>query len=129
MKFSIDGKEYDMFVTSLERKATIKDGKNSTTTLSGEYKRDVAGTYYDYDMEIEFRSSDAKRYDDMYEVITAPQNQPHSVTLPYGQRTITFDAYISTVNDAIKRKRSGMTAWGGLSLEFRAIRLQRRPTA
>ena len=83
MKFSIDGKEYDMFVISLERKATIKDRKNSTTTLSGEYKRDVAGTYYDYDMEIEFRSSDAKQYDDMYEVITAPQNQPHSVTLRF----------------------------------------------
>lgn len=129
MKFSIDGKEYDMFVTSLERKATIKDEKNSTTTLSGEYKRDVVGTYYDYDMEIEFRKEDAEQYDSLYEVLTAPQNQAHSVTLPYGQRTMTFDAYISTSKDKIKTKRKSVTIWGSLSLEFRAIKPQRRPTA
>lgn len=129
MTFVIDEQQYDLLVTSLERKATVKDGKNSTTTLSGEYKRDVTGTYYDYSMEIEFRTEDASQYDSLYEVLTAPQNQAHSVTLPYGQRTITFDAYISTSSDKIKTKRKSVTIWGGLSLEFRAIKPQRRPTA
>ncbi|OUP59079.1 hypothetical protein [Butyricicoccus pullicaecorum] len=129
MTFVIDGQQYDLLVTSLERKATVKDGKNSTTTLSGEYKRDVTGTYYDYSMEIEFRTEDASQYDSLYEVLTAPQNQAHSVTLPYGQRTITFDAYISTSSDKIKVKRNSVTIWGGLSLEFKAIKPQRRPTA
>jgi len=129
LTFVIDEQQYDLLVTSLERKATVKDGKNSTTTLSGEYKRDVTGTYYDYSMEIEFRTEDASQYDSLYEVLTAPQNQAHSVTLPYGQRTMTFDAYISTSNDKIKTKRKSVTIWGGLSLEFKAIKPQRRPTA
>ena len=80
-------------------------------------------------MEIEFRTEDVTQYDALYEILTAPQNQAHSVTMPYGQRMMTFDAYISTANDKIKTKRKSVTIWGGLSLEFRAIRPQRRPTA
>ena len=44
MKFTIDDVQYDVFVEALSREAKIKDGKNSSSTLSGLYKRDVIGT-------------------------------------------------------------------------------------
>ncbi|MFR4979414.1 MAG: hypothetical protein ACLUDG_10910 [Butyricicoccus sp.] len=128
MKFTLDGTEYDVFVTSLKRDADIKDGKNSSTTLSGRYRRDVVGTFYNYDMDIGTNRTDPEQYDRLYEVLTSPQNQPHTITLPYGQSTITFTAYIKSVSDTMPLKKDGRTAWTELSVKFEAEKPQRRPT-
>lgn len=124
MKISVDGKEYDLLVTSIKRKATIKDGKNTTSTLSGIYKRDVVGTYYDYMLDVSRK--DSAQYDAFYEVITAPQNEPHTVTLPYGQKTMTFKAYIQTSDDELKAQTPTESRWGELSVNFKAVEPQRR---
>ena len=128
MKFTLDGTEYDVFVTSLKRDADIKDGKNSSTTLSGRYRRDVVGTFYTYDMDIGTNQTDPAQYDRLYEILTAPQNEPHTITLPYGQKTITFTAYIKSVSDTMPLKKDGRTAWTELSVKFEAEKPQRRPT-
>lgn len=128
MKFTLDNIEYDMFVTSLKRSADIKDGKNSSTTLSGRYRRDVVGTFYSYDMDIGTNQADPAQYDRLYEVLTAPQNHPHTITLPYGQSTLTFMAYIKGVSDEMPLKSLSRTAWAGLSVKFEAEKPQRRPT-
>lgn len=127
MKFTIDDVQYDVFVEALSREAKIKDGKNSSSTLSGLYKRDVIGTFYSYKMDIATNQPDTEQYDRLYEVLTAPQNEPHIVTLPYGQSALTFNAYITSVSDEIKAKRENGTLWGGLSITFEAERPQRVP--
>lgn len=126
MKFVLDGTEYDVFVTSLTRDAVIKDGKNSSTTLSGRYRRDVIGTFYTYSMDIDPNQTDPAQYDRLYEVLTAPQNKPHTITLPYAQQTITFTAYIDSVSDEMKSKTDSCTHWAGLSVKFKAEKPQRR---
>lgn len=124
MRFSVDGKEYSVVVATLSRKATVKDGKNTTTTLSGIFKRDVVGTYYEYTLDIHWK--DSAQYDELYEVLTAPQNEPHRVVLPYGQATLEFDAYITEVSDDLKASRKSINRWGNMSIEFKAREPQRR---
>ena len=47
--FTIDGVGYPgVGVESLSRSALIKDGQNAGELMSGEYERDLIGTYYHY---------------------------------------------------------------------------------
>ena len=47
--FTIDGVGYPgVGVESLTRSALIKDGQNAGELMSGEYERDLVGTYYHY---------------------------------------------------------------------------------
>lgn len=128
MRFTLDGTQYNVFVTSLKRNADIKDGKNSATTLSGRFRRDVVGTFYSYEMEIGTNQTDPAEYDRLYEIFTAPKNEPHTITLPYGQSTLTFTAYITDVSDEMSLKNNRRTVWTGLTVRFEAEKPQRRPS-
>lgn len=126
MKFTLDGKTYDVVVERLTRKGVVTDGKNAFTVLSGRKVRDVVGTYYSYGMTIVTSHLSTSAYDALYEVLTAPQNEPHTVTFPYGQTTLTFFAYINTVTDKMTAQTPAETVWGDLTVTFEAERPQRR---
>ena len=66
-------------------------------------------------------------YDAFYEAISAPVSS-HSLTLPYGQSTITFDAMVSEGTDLYRGKVANRTRWGGLQVQFTAKKPQRTPT-
>lgn len=125
----LDGKTYDLNVKygTIGRSFRIEEGENSGTMLSGLYTRDIIGTYYDYVMEVE---SDPRRpavYDQFFEAISAPADS-HQLILPYGQGTITFNAMVSSGSDNFYGKLSNVSRWGGLRVNFRAIRPKREPT-
>ena len=93
---------------------------------SGDYFRDIIGTYYDYEMEVEPDPSAPEDYDAFYEMISAPV-ESHSVVVPYGQGTMTYDAMVSTGDDTKRDKINGVTRWTGLKVKFSAKKPQRRP--
>ena len=95
--------------------------------LSGLYKRDLLGTYYDYAMEVEPDPQYPGDYDSFFEAITAPVDS-HSLTLPYGQSTITFDAMVTSGSDLYRGQVAGFNRWGGLQVQFTAQKPQREPT-
>lgn len=127
MKFTLDGVVYDVFVVDLTRTAKIADGRNKATALSGRKRRDVMGTYYSYTMTIVQNRSDPVQYDKLYEIITAPQNEPHTVVFPYGQKTLEFTAYIDTTKDKMTAQTAQETLWGSLAVTFEPEKPQRRP--
>ena len=86
MKIVMDGTTYRLRVKfkTLGRSFRVEDGDNAGDMLSGLYKRDVIGTYYDYSMEVEPDPQYPGDYDNFYEAISAPV--PTTVSLcPMGK--------------------------------------------
>lgn len=125
--FSVDGVEYPgVNVISLERTGAVLDGSNAGRTMDGAMKRDIIGTYYNFNLELTSDYSDLEQYDALYEVITAPVDS-HTITMPYGQGTITFEAYVANVTDNLLHRQDSFSKWNNMKVNFIAMEPQRRP--
>lgn len=126
--FKIDGKSYDVMVPDggLQRTAAVLDGDNAGRSKSGRMIRDVIGTYYNYSLQIDTSHLNVAQYDALYEVLTSPTDS-HTIVMPYGQGTLTFEAYVSNVSDGVKLMADGKTLWGDLSVTFTAMGPKRTP--
>lgn len=125
---TMDGRQYRVRVKikSLRRSFRIEEDDRSSMVKSGAYFRSIIGTYYDYAMEVEPDPAAPEEYDDFFEAISAPV-ESHSITVPYGQGTMTYDAMISYGEDTQRDKIGGVTRWTGLTVTFSAQKPQRRP--
>ena len=119
---TVDGIFYSVHVEyeSLQRSFEILEGFNSGMMLTGRQTRDVLGTGYSYNMKIEPDPARRADYDALYEVLSAPQAS-HMVTLPYGQKTITFEAMVQSGTDTFLGAVGGQNRWRGLSVNFAYI--------
>lgn len=125
--FTLDGKEYRrLHVVSLKRSFSVLDGENAGRTMDGAMQRDIIGTYYNYSMEIDPEDSDPDEYDELYEAISAPVNS-HEVVFPYGRDVLKFQAYVANGDDELF-DASGGNRWDNLSINFVAMKPQRRPS-
>lgn len=122
--FKIDGKGFSgVGVESLKRSFRIPDGTNAGDMLSGDYERDLVGTYYDYDLVITTSDLAVNEYDTLFEALSAPVNS-HTVEMPYGMTSITFEAMIEGGDDELIPMDDG-TWWGNLNVTIRAKKPQR----
>lgn len=117
---TIDGVGYDVSVKELKRSASILDGENAGRSKSGRMRRDIIGTYYNYTLTLNTKSLGQSEYDNLYQVLTAPEDS-YIVSLPYGQTTLTFEAYISGTTDSLVSSRGGTNTWGELQVTFTAM--------
>ena len=129
MKIVMDGTTYRLRVKfkTLGRSFRVEDGDNAGDMLSGLYKRDVIGTYYDYSMEVEPDPQYPGDYDNFFDAISAPVDS-HSITVPYGQSTLTYTAMVTSGADVYQGKVAGVERWAGLQVQFTAQKPQREPT-
>ena len=122
---TIDGTDYDVIVTSgIERSFELKQGNLGGTAQTGREIPDILGTDYIYTMTVEPNRNNFSAYDAFYQAISAPVEY-HTVTVPYGQSTLTFEAMILSGEDVLKRKVGSGRRWGNLKIEFRPIEPQR----
>lgn len=126
--FTIDGKSYDVFVPEggIKRSAQVLDGENAGRAKSGIMIRDIIGTYYNYSIEIDTKNLDVSTYDELYEVLSAPADS-HSITVPYGQGSITFLAYVTSAEDTLETMAGEVNQWTGLKINFIAMKPYRKP--
>lgn len=125
--FTVDGVSYPgVNVLSIKRNFAVLDGPNAGRVMDGTVKRAVIGTYYNYSMEVTSDYSDLEEYDRLYEVISSPQDS-HEIVVPYGQGTLTFTAYVANGDDELIHKRDHFNKWNNLSVNFIAMKPQRRP--
>lgn len=124
--FKVDGKAFSgIGVESLKRSFRIPDGKNAGEMDSGDYERDIVGTYYDYSLLISIADFPANEYDELYEILSAPVNS-HTVEMPYGKTgTMTFEAMIETGEDELSVLHDDFSEWADFSVTFRAKKPQR----
>ena len=122
--FSIDGKEYDVSILfipeeGIERKFNILDGNNAgRLQAKGKMYRDIIGTFFTYVIKIDTNRLDPQEYDELYETISDPNVDSHTLVVPYGQSSLTFEAYITSGSDKLSRRVNGINYWEGPSLEF-----------
>ena len=123
---TIDGTEYNIRIKyeTLRRAFEIAEGQNSGIAIDGTMIRDIIGTRYSYQIDIEPDPADPTDYDAFYQLISAPTAY-HEVTFPYGQTTITFNAAIQSGNDIYFGSIGGSNRWHGLSIVFQALTPQR----
>lgn len=123
---TLDKKFYRVFVEyeSLKRSFEIYEGENTGDSLSGRKIRDIIGTKYKYQMTVRANPEFPDDYDDFYEAISEPIDY-HTVSLPYGQGLLTFDAYIESGDDTYEGVYNKYQRWDELELTFEAIKPQR----
>lgn len=125
---TVDGSTYDnVIISPIKREAVIREGENSGYTLDGIYHRDVVGTYYNYTLKLNMTRASEDEYTDLYETLTSPE--PHTITLPYNQTTLQFNAYIKTVTDVLSKKTSTRNWWTDLTVKFLAATPTKVPVA
>lgn len=123
---TIDGTDYNIRIKyeTLRRAFEIAEGQNSGTAIDGTMIRDIIGTRYSYQIDIEPDPADPTDYDAFYQIISQPTAY-HEVTFPYGQETITFNAAIQSGSDIYFGNIGGSNRWRGLSIVFQALKPQR----
>lgn len=124
--FEVDGKAYKVRVDSLKRSGVVTDGDNAgRLSVSLEMSREILGTFYNYTMELNTDDLTYAEYDELFETLTDPDMDSHLVKLPYGQGYLTFQAYVSQVDDELKLLGENFTWWGSMSFQFIAMKPQR----
>ena len=120
---TIDGINFDVGIVKITRKARI-DKKELGTTLDGKMHYQGLGTYYDYTVTFNTKKCNVEEYDALYEVLTSPQAE-HTVTLPYGQESITGTYSITASNDSIVSNFTSFRRWSSLQVTFEALTYNR----
>ena len=115
--FLIAGVRYNVSVPAggIQRQGRVLDGPNVSRTQDGGLVRYIIGTYYNYVLQIETDMLALEDYDALYEALSAPKEY-HDITVPYGQGTLTFRAYIPNLADTLTRLNEGRRHWGGLAV-------------
>lgn len=120
---TIDNNSYDVGIIKITRRAT-QDIDKLGTTMDLRKHYDIKGTYYDYEVELATYKMQLADYDNLYEVLTTPQ-ESHTVTLPYGQTTLTFEARVSVASDSLIKSFTALKKWSSLKVTFEALTPQK----
>lgn len=122
--FTMDGIDYNMKVIKLKRSFEVADSDSTGRTKDWVMHRDVVGTFYNYTLTFADRDYDIEDYAKFYQAISSPV-ESHSVTFPYNNETLSFQAYMTKGDDALTMI-NGKNIWGGLSIKFIAMEPQRK---
>lgn len=120
---TIDDNTYEVGIIKITRNAS-QNIESLGVTLDQRKHYDIKGTYYNYEVELATARMNVTDYDNLYEAITAPQ-ESHTVTMPYGQTTLTFDARISVASDSLISSFNTFKKWGTLKVTFEALTPQK----
>ena len=120
---TIDDVTYKVGIIKFTRTAS-QELESLGTTLDLRKHYDVKGTYYDYEVELATNNLDVGTYDELYEVLTNPQ-ESHVVTMPYGQSSITFEARVSVASDSLVKNYNIFKKWGSIKVKFEALTPQK----
>lgn len=126
MTIVMDSTTYHLAVQfpTLSRSFSFIEGQNAGMALSGKTILDTIGTNYTYSMTVEPLNGYQTDYDNFFQAISSP-SRTHTVTLPYGQSSLTFECYIMGGGDTLEGRRGTKWIWGGMTVQFVPIAPQR----
>ena len=117
--FVIDGKAYNVLVTSLTRSFEITEAKGKKITQSGGVYRDLVGTYYHYQMTVMAKSEDRDGLDSFWEDISKPVNN-HVCEFPYNQETLSQTMYVESGAQSLSCIKDDGNVWDEITIYFYA---------
>lgn len=124
----VSGRYYNVAITSVRRTHNITDGDNAGRTKPPRALmiRDVIGTFIPYTIAFETKQLSTNEYDAFVAALVQPVDFV-PVTLVYGQRSISFNAYITKVEDELVSNLNGVRRWGKLTVTFTPMEPNIRP--
>lgn len=127
----IGGKEYNVLITELSENFNILYSENTGRTKSQGAKMtlDPLGTFFGHKVKIKRRQGYEAEYDALYNYISKPRYNGIPVEIVHNQTTISYDAYISSGERAIKRidRKTGKVYWDELTLNIVPMEAQVLP--
>lgn len=130
MPLVMDGTTYRVAIVydTILRHFELVEGPNAEDMMSGRHERDLLGTRFSYQLQVEADRDHPEDYDAFYNAITDPNVPNHTITLPFGQSTITYEAQIISGDDLYKGPVNGYKRYTGLVVNYSPTRLQRVST-
>lgn len=124
----MDGQTYRVrtVFNTRRRKFALISGKNAGEALSHRRIRDLGGTGYSYQLQVEPDPRYPADYDAFFDAISAPVDY-HTITMPYGQSTLKFQAAVTSGEDIDGGIVGGVRRWHGLVVNFEYMQPQRLP--
>lgn len=120
MILTVDGIEYNnIIVNGLQRKRINKTGRNGGTFMSGDVFNDVRDSYYEYSLTISPSLANKEEYEELYTLLSLPV-ESHEITVPDGQGYLTFNAFVSSVSDRLRKKLPTGNIWDNFTVTFEA---------
>ena len=126
----IGGKVWNVKVVELERNFNIMDTENAGRVIAqGAMTLDRIGTFYGHKVTFARDKATISEYDRLWEYLSQPRNSGIPVEIVYNQETISYDAYVASGSQKLKRidTGSGVVYWDTFSANFIAMKAQVTP--
>lgn len=127
----IDGKRFNVVVTSIKESGTIlySDNTGRTIAIGAPMTLDPLGTFYNYSITVRRNGDNVDDYDKLYDYIMKPRYKGMTIKAPHNQGTIQFEAYISSAEREVSLidEKKKKTYWKEMTLSIVALKAQVTP--
>ena len=129
----IGGRAYDVLVTELSENFNILYSENTGRTMSVGAKMtlDPLGTFIGHKITFQRKQGKEAEYDRLFEFVCEPRTDGIAVEIVHYQKTISYMAYISQGERALKRidQKTGKVYWDAMTLNIIPMEAQIIPDA
>lgn len=127
----IDGKPYDVIVSSIKRNPEIRQSKNAGATLAegAEETLDPLGTFITYVVGFTRKQGKEIEFDNLWETLIKPRYDGVWVNIVYNQTKLKYKARFEISPQAVDKidKRTGKVYWGEISVNIVPTKAQVLP--
>lgn len=129
----INGKAWDVIVSDITETFNITHSENAGRTIAdgAEMLLDPLGTFFSHSVTFARIPGYEKEFDELFDFLSKPRSKGLRVELAHGQKTLAYDAYISTGSRSVKRIHFSDTEttvfWTAFSANFTPMKAQVLP--
>jgi hypothetical protein len=127
----IDGKPYDVIVSSIQRSPEIRQSENAGATLAegAEETLDPLGTFITYIVGFTRKQGKEIEFDNLWETLIKPRYDGVWVNIVYNQTKLKYKARFEISPQAVDKidKRTGKVYWGEISVNIVPTKAQVLP--
>lgn len=118
----IGGKSWDVLITKVSRKFSILDTDNAGRNIKdGTMRLDRVGTFLTYSLTFKKgQNMPFDEFDKLFDYLAVPRNIGIPVAFPYGNSTVTFNAYVASGEQELDHidTKTGRVYWKEATFNF-----------